>query len=107
MKFVELIGRPHLRDAEYIRMNVLEDTDQRLLFVFRFGAQDHFSARFSIHFEIILDIVVSENHRFLIPSDPGQPEEARDYAQSENIRVRHSKARTGKLAGPGSEELRN
>ena len=99
LKLLELIGRPHLGDAEYIRMNFFDDPDQRFLFTFRFRPKSGLAALPPVHFQIVFDIVMGKSYRFLANSGPGQPEQAH-CTKAENLPCRHKKARSGK-AGPG------
>src|SRR5271157_6313855 len=65
LKFIELIRRSHLGDTKYIRMNLLNDPNQCILFALRLGSELCPSALAPVHFEIVLDVVVNEFYRLL------------------------------------------
>src|ERR1700733_9988779 len=96
LKFVELIGRPHLGNTQYIRMNFSNDSDQGVLFAVRLGSKNGFSTLSTTHFEIVFDIVVGESHCFLAKNGAQQPDKAQ-CTEADNFLRRHKKkARSGK-----------
>src|SRR5271169_2490164 len=87
LKFLELIRRPHLGDTKYIRMNLLNDPNQRILFALRLGSELGPSALAPVHFEIVLDVVVNEFYRLLSINAFGQQHEH----QYERVPGEHTK----------------
>src|SRR5271157_6307252 len=75
LKFLELIRRSHLGDTKYIRMNLLNDPNQCILFALRLGSELGPSALAPVHFEIVLDVVVNEFYRLLSKNALGQQHE--------------------------------
>ena len=76
LKFLELIRWSHLGNTKYIRVNLFDDPDQRILFALRLRRKTDSSALSPIHFEIVLDVVVGECYRLLSESDSRTAEQA-------------------------------
>jgi hypothetical protein len=72
LKFLELIRWSHLGYTKYVWVNLFDDTNQRILFPERLGRKHDSSVLPPIHFEIVLDVIVSEGYRLLSKTILGQ-----------------------------------
>src|SRR6478609_9000352 len=90
LKFLELILGSHFSNTKDVRMNFFDDPNQDTFFALRLRPQNGFPSFAAVHLQIVFDVVMSENHRFLADGHC-RPAEEIEQGKKSSLQCRHKK----------------